>query len=162
MLRRQKHVLSQSTTPFACTLFRVISRHFVCQIQVNLGSFLPIPLDTIFWKTWHPPQCAVNCCRDPNYSGSGKTFPGIPGRNYIRPPPLPLFLAKRHFPEEGGGGVYFEAPRGRNFIRPPLLYTPHPYEGIFRGGGVGVYKIRPRRNEFLINLLCCGMGPVCN
>ena len=49
-----------------------------------------------------------------------------PGRNYIRPPPLPPFLAKRHFPREGGGGVYFEAPRGRNLIRPPFLYTPHP------------------------------------
>ena len=42
-------------------------------------------------------------------------------------PPLPLFLAKRHFSGEGGGGVYFEAPRGRNFTPPPpLLYTPHP------------------------------------
>ena len=54
------------------------------------------------------------------------SFARIPGRNYIRPPPLPSFLAKRHFPGERGGGVYFEAPRGRNFIRPPLLYTPRP------------------------------------
>ena len=61
------------------------------------------------------------------------------------PPPLPPFLAKRHFSGEGGGGVYFEGPRGRNFICPPFLYAPRPQEGIFRGGGVGVYKIWPRK-----------------
>ena len=54
----------------------------------------------------------------------------------IYPPPLPSFLAKRHFSGEGGGGVYSEPPRGRNFIRPPLLYAP-PLEGYFQGWGGG-------------------------
>ena len=70
----------------------------------------------------------------------------FPGRNYIRPPPpLPPFLAKRHFPVEGGGGVYFEAPRGRNFIRPPPFYTPPtPLGGYFQGwGGWGCTKFGP-------------------
>ena len=52
----------------------------------------------------------------------------LPGRDYIRPPPLPPFL-------RGRGFVYFEAPRGRNFIRPPILYAPHPLEGYFQGWG---------------------------
>ena len=62
-----------------------------------------------------------------------------PGRNYIRPPPLPPFLAKRHFPVED-----FEAPRGRNLYAPPF-YTPPTPRRVFSGvGGVRVYKIRPR------------------
>ena len=55
---------------------------------------------------------------------------------YTPPPPLPPFLAKRHFSGEGGGGVYFEAPRGRNFIRPPPPFIhPPPLEGYFQGWG---------------------------
>ena len=76
---------------------------------------------------------------------ASNAFKYSPGRNYIRPPPLPPFLAKRHFPVEGGGGVYFEAPRGRNFIRPPPppFIHPPPLGGYFQGwGGVGVYNIR--------------------
>ena len=66
------------------------------------------------------------------------------GRNYI-PPPLPPFLAKRHFSGEGGVGVYFEAPRGRNFIppSPSLKMRPTPRR-VFPGVGGGVYKVRPR------------------
>ena len=60
------------------------------------------------------------------------------------PPPLPPFLAKRHFPGEGGGDVYFEAPRGRNFIRPPFFTHPPPLEGYFQGwGGWGCIKFGP-------------------
>ena len=56
-------------------------------------------------------------------------WPIPPGRNYICPPPLPPFLAVRHFSGEGGGGVYFEAPRGRNFIPPPPpLVIPPPLD----------------------------------
>ena len=86
----------------------------------------------------------------PIVSKKAKVVNSNPGRTYIRPPPLPPFLAKRHFPVEGGGGVYFEAPRGRNFIRPPPpppFIHPPPLGGYFQGwggGGVGVYKIRPR------------------
>ena len=58
-------------------------------------------------------------------------------------PPLPQFLAMKHFLGEGGGGVYFEAPRGRNFIRPPL-YTPHPWKGIC--GGWACMKFGPPRS----------------
>ena len=80
--------------------------------------------------------CAVRCASQK-----------IPGRNYIRPPPLPPFLAIRYFSGEGGGGVSFEAPRGRNFIRPPPLLHPPPLGGSFQGwGGGGLYKIRPRKN----------------
>ena len=59
------------------------------------------------------------------------------GDKLYTPHPLPLFLAKRHFPGEGGGGVYFEAPRGRNFIRPPPFIHPPPLEGCFQGWGGG-------------------------
>ena len=61
----------------------------------------------------------------------------LPGRDYLRPPPLPPFLARRHFSGEGGGGVCFEAPRGRKFIRPPPLIHPPPLEGYFQGWGGG-------------------------
>ena len=76
-----------------------------------------------------------------------------PGRNYIRPPPLPPFLAKRHFPGEGGGGVYFEAPRGRNFIPPPF-YTPPTPRRVFSGvgGGWGCIKFGPV--SYLILQVC--------
>ena len=68
----------------------------------------------------------------------------IRGEIIYAPPPLPPFLAIRHFSGEGGGGVYFEAPRGRNFIPPPPFYTPPTPRRVISGvGGVGVYKIRP-------------------
>ena len=41
MLRRQKHVLSQSTTPFACTLENTVSESTVSDIQLN-EFFLPL------------------------------------------------------------------------------------------------------------------------
>ena len=55
----------------------------------------------------------------------------------IYAPPLPPFLAVRHFSGEGGGGVYFEAPRGRNLIRPPPFIRPPLLEGYFQGWGGG-------------------------
>ena len=52
-------------------------------------------------------------------------------------PPLPPFLATRHFPGEGGGGVYLEPPPRQEFYTSPL-YTPPPRR-VFSGvGGVGV------------------------
>ena len=67
-----------------------------------------------------------------------------PGKDHIRPPPLPPFLARRHFSREGGGGVYFEAPRSRNFIRPPPFYTPPTPRRVFSGvGGWGCMKFGP-------------------
>ena len=73
--------------------------------------------------------------------------PAMQGEILYTPPPLPPFLAKRHFPVEGGGGVYFEAPRGRNFIRPPPLYTPPTPRRVFSGvGGWGCIKFGPVSN----------------
>ena len=65
--------------------------------------------------------------------------PRIQGELIYTPPPLPPFLAQRHFPGEGGGGVYSEAPRGRNFIRPPPppFIHPPPLDGYFQGWGGG-------------------------
>ena len=51
----------------------------------------------------------------------------FPGRNYIRPPPLPPISARRPFSERGGGGVYILEPPAAGFYTPPLFYTPpHP------------------------------------
>ena len=87
---------------FSSQPWRQFGRNFPGALQSQIGNFR----------------------RQKNYEYSTEGQKCHPGRNYINPPPLPPFLAKRQFSGEGGGGVYFEAPRGRNFIPPPL-YTPH-------------------------------------
>ena len=75
-----------------------------------------------------PPHLQVlHACPGQAHSRGSSSWPKIlhTEKLYTPPPPLPPFLAKRHFSEEGGGGVHFEAPRGR-ILFPPLLYTPHP------------------------------------
>ena len=73
----------------------------------------------------------------------------VPGRNYVRPPPPPPFLAIRHF---SGEGVYVSCvgPHGRTRIGPPLLHSPRP-RGVFSGvGGVGgVQNLVPAQNSLL-------------
>ena len=59
--------------------------------------------------------------------------PFVQGEIIYAPPPLPPFLAKRHFPGEGGGGVYSGAPRGRNLYT-PLFYTPPTLRRVFSPG----------------------------
>ena len=71
-------------------------------------------------RTVHVEMIAYACSHKTNLHSD------FQGEIIYAPPPLPSFLAKRHFSGEGGGGVYSEPPRGRNFIRPPLLHAPHP------------------------------------
>ena len=62
---------------------------------------------------------------------------------YTPPPPLPPFLAKRHFAGEGGGGVYSAPSHNRNFIPPPF-YTPPTPTKVFSGvGGWRCIKLGP-------------------
>ena len=51
----------------------------------------------------------------------------IPGRNYIRPPPLPPISGHKALSREGGWGCVFRGPPRQEFYTPPpLLYNPHP------------------------------------
>ena len=62
----------------------------------------------------------------------------VQGEIIYAPPPLPPFLAIRHFSGEGGGGVYFEAPPRQEFYTPPPFFIrPPPLEGYFQGRGGG-------------------------
>ena len=83
-----------------------------------------------------PDMCNIN--KRPGNKSSLQD-PDIQGEIIYAPPPLPPFLAKRHFSGEGGGGVYLEAPRGKNFMCPPPFYTPPTPRRVFSGvGGGGV------------------------
>ena len=69
----------------------------------------------------------------------------LPERNYIRPPPLPAILAKRHFSGEGGG-VYILRPHAAGILYPPqgVLYTPPIPRRVVSGvGGWGCIKFGP-------------------
>ena len=118
------------------------------RILAILRAFFIATLGTPFYamnsdempKVTHfgPPKSARFPCRNAN-------LPHCTYFTHIPAPPLPSFLAKRHFSEEGCGGVYFEAPRGRNFTPPPFLHSPPlPHKDMFRGDGVGVFQIWPR------------------
>ena len=75
---------------------------------------------------------------------NGAFVPYFQGKIIYTPPPIPPFLAQRHFSGEGGEGVYSEPPRGRNFIRPPPFYTLPTPRTVFSGvGGWGCINFGP-------------------
>ena len=75
-------------------------------------------------------------CRERLFGGSsGRGEQPNPGRNYIRPPPLPpiedLFQGE-------GGGVYILKPRAAGFYTPPPSFIRSPaLEGYSHGWGGG-------------------------
>ena len=69
--------------------------------------------------------------------------PFCQGEIIYPPPPLPPFLAIRHFSGEGGGGVYFEAPRQEFYAPPPFYTPPTPRRVILGVGGWACIKFGP-------------------
>ena len=65
-----------------------------------------------------------------------------PGRSSI-PPPLPPYLAIRHFSGDWGLGMYILRPPRQELFSPLFYTTPPPLEGCFQGCGGGVYNLAP-------------------
>ena len=150
MLRRQNHVLSQSTTPCACTL---------------LLAFYPVPnLGLVFQFFWGPKETI-------NISGCVRQQQGTEICNFGVPSPLDFFefspvdfppflqvFCVKHFPNISGDFLEFRAEtRGEFYLRVAIGVAGQGV-GSGSGGWWGVVSGDEKTNEHEQSRDCAGNG----
>ena len=107
------------------------------QLLVQLGACPLLNTTDHRRDLWNPPCFSGKSKRGLSKRGLAQKAPIRPrqplfreisalGRNYVRPPPLPMFWLEG-FCQGRGWECMCQALCGRNFIPPPsFLYTPHP------------------------------------